>query len=640
MTAASGQAPRTGRFPTLVKYDVLEELGHGGMATVYRAHDKRLGRDVALKVIHPHLRDSLEVAHRFFVEAKAVAKLRHPNIVEVYDVSGEDEQEQYLVVELLRGLTLRKLLQTHGAIPPEVAAAIGIELLGALAHAHTEGVVHRDIKPENVIIEHRAVISMPANSREGARVPPSGAPPTSLPAPASRQSERPGDRVLVKLTDFGIAKLLDAQGMTSTGQVLGSPAHMAPEQIEGGEVDGRADVFGLGVLLYECMVGHLPFEGNNPAQVLRRVLDGQYPNAEGERATVGKAWSLILDRALARSPEDRYDDAVAFRDALSQELGRLGISSPRSELESWSDDPDGFARTHDNHMIKVLCDRALEARRRNDAMAAAGDYNRALAYAPHDPALLRIVTRMHRAEARQRALRRVAPLVFGTLAMGALAFVLSREIQSRRQREAEARVEPLPSTSAFIGPDPTGTPSASASGMAVASASAPPRVTAVPLIAKSAVPAKARTIELEVFPRHGVDLAVDGDPTPALDLSKTTTLTLDSNLHTLKFTCKLDICFPTQRIIEPGERAPARLDVRLQIKPATLLIHGDPLKEYTLADDSSVKLVAGAAANSIAMTDSGQRPTSVVEVVTNRKISVVLLAGQQKEVSFLDDKAE
>src|ERR1700733_7248282 len=188
MTAVSGQTPRTGRFPRLTKYDVLEELGHGGMATVYRAHDKRLGRDVAVKVIHPHLRDSGEVARRFAIEAQAVAKLRHPNIVEVYDVSAEGEDEQYLVVELLRGLTLRKILQVHGALPPEVAAAIGVELLGALAHAHAHGVVHRDIKPENVIIEHRIA-----------------APPFAL-EPGSvqlAQAEQPGDRVVVKLTDFG-----------------------------------------------------------------------------------------------------------------------------------------------------------------------------------------------------------------------------------------------------------------------------------------------------------------------------------------------------------------------------------------------------------------------------------------------------
>src|SRR5262249_55566705 len=145
----------------------------------------------------------------------------------------------------------------------------------------------------------------------------------------------PGERVAVKLTDFGIAKLLDAQGVTSTGQVLGSPAHMAPEQIEGGEVDGRADIFGLGVLLYECMVGHLPFLGNNPAQVLRRVLDGTYASAERERPTVGKIWSQLLDRALARKAEGRFPDAIAMRDAISGELKRLGVGSSRVEVEAW-----------------------------------------------------------------------------------------------------------------------------------------------------------------------------------------------------------------------------------------------------------------------------------------------------------------
>src|SRR5262249_8480695 len=122
MVASSGSRPS--RVPLLTKYDVLEELGHGGMATVYRAHDKRLARDVAVKVLHPHLRESSEIAHRFAAEAKAVAKLRHPNIVEVFDVSSEEDHEQYLVVELVRGPTLRKILQERGALPPEIGAAI------------------------------------------------------------------------------------------------------------------------------------------------------------------------------------------------------------------------------------------------------------------------------------------------------------------------------------------------------------------------------------------------------------------------------------------------------------------------------------------------------------------------------------
>src|SRR5690606_10544202 len=137
----------------------------------------------------------------------------------------------------------------------------------ALAHAHRHGVIHRDIKPENVLL-----------STDGAV--------TGGPSAGPR----------VKLTDFGIAKLLDAQGVTHTGQVLGSPAHMAPEQIEGGDVDARSDVFGAGVLLYECMVGSLPFDGKNPAQVLRRVLDGSFTPPERARPTVGAGWSRIVEK--------------------------------------------------------------------------------------------------------------------------------------------------------------------------------------------------------------------------------------------------------------------------------------------------------------------------------------------------------
>src|SRR5688572_729451 len=128
------------RLPELAKYELLEEIGHGGMASVFRARDRRLGREVAIKLIHRHLRDSSEVAERFVREATAVAKLRHPNIVEVYDISDPEESERYLVVELVRGITLRERLRTEGPLAPEVAAAVALEIGAGLEHAHQQGV--------------------------------------------------------------------------------------------------------------------------------------------------------------------------------------------------------------------------------------------------------------------------------------------------------------------------------------------------------------------------------------------------------------------------------------------------------------------------------------------------------------------
>ncbi len=383
-------------LPQLEKYDLIEEVGHGGMATVYRARDRRLDREVAVKLIHRHLRENREVAARFVAEARAVARLKHPNIVEVYDVSGDDEFERYLVVELVRGPSLREALTGAGFLPPELAASIVVELCAGLEQAHAADIIHRDVKPENVL--------MALESRSGRE--------------ASRPRATESPEGLVKLTDFGIAKLLDAQGVTSTGQVLGSPAHMSPEQIEGGEVTVRSDVFGLGVLLYECLVGKLPFDGNNPAQVLRRVLDGQVAPAERCRPTVGQQYARIVHTALAHEPTERYPSVEALRDALSAELAYVGMDSPRQEVGAFLRDPTGYAAGFEERIVPRLVEAARRARADRDVARAAAYFNRALAYRPGDAELLAEVTRLVRGA---RA-RRVA---VGAGALGAVLLVVS-----------------------------------------------------------------------------------------------------------------------------------------------------------------------------------------------------------------------
>jgi eukaryotic-like serine/threonine-protein kinase len=421
---------------------VLEEIGHGGMATVYRARDRRLGREVAVKIIHRHLRENREVAQRFESEARAVAKLKHPNIVEVYDVSDAHEDERFLVVELVRGSTLRRLLAENVFLPPEIAAALGIEMAEALEHAHQLGVIHRDVKPENVLV----------------------ADPHINVAPPDR------DPVDVKITDFGIAKLLDAQGVTSTGQVLGSPAHMAPEQIEGGDVTARADVFGLGVMLYEAMVGRLPFDGKNPAQVLRRVLDGQFTPADRARATIGTSYAEALSRALAHDANDRYASAAEFAAALRSELTALGIVEPRRELHAFLLDPTAYRAQHESMLITRLTERGRKAGAQGNVQLAAACYNRALAYRPDDRELIASVTRLVRRERLRKGARRGA-IAVASVAIGVTALAGAARLVPRPQADAsETLPQAAPSNLGSAAARPSATPSVTVAVSAAPSA--------------------------------------------------------------------------------------------------------------------------------------------------------------------------
>src|SRR5450432_3378863 len=184
------------------RYRLLREVGQGGMAVVYQAVDETLKREVAIKILHQHLASEPESKARLEREAQSVAKLHHENILEIFDYSGPDSASSYIVTEFLG---------KHPISSPEIAALIAWEVGGALAHAHAAGIIHRDVKPENVMIR-----------KDG----------------------------LVKLMDFGIAQILDYQRMTVTGQLLGSPAYMAPEIIEGKPLDFRTDVFSVGIMLY------------------------------------------------------------------------------------------------------------------------------------------------------------------------------------------------------------------------------------------------------------------------------------------------------------------------------------------------------------------------------------------------------
>lgn len=376
------------------KYEVLGELGHGGMAVVYRAHDPRLERDVAVKVLHPHLARDAQSRGRFAREARAAARLRHPNIVEVYEFSEEADDQSYMVTELLEGPTLRRFAELHPDPCAEVVAAIGVVLCDALAHAHKQGVIHRDVKPDNLMLQSGGVL---------------------------------------KLTDFGIAHVADNREMTATGQVLGSPAHMAPEQIEGEAVDARTDLFAAATVLYALACGRLPFDGPNAHALLRKILDGDYPDPLRVKPTVGHRFAAILKRGLEREPARRYPDAAAMRADLMAFLADVGWTLPDRELQRYFQDPDAVVASLRETLRARLPALGQDAMRRGDIGAAMGYFNRALAF---DPGNLKVVSLVRGMARRRQLARTLKGVAIVTAAAASTAAIVLAALPSMRRAPA------------------------------------------------------------------------------------------------------------------------------------------------------------------------------------------------------------
>jgi serine/threonine-protein kinase len=535
------------------------------MATVYRARDKRLGREVAVKIIHRHLRENKEVGQRFASEARAVAKVKHPGVVEVYDVSEDDAEERYLVVELIRGKTLRQLLSDEGYLPAETAAAIGIELAMALEHAHGLGVIHRDVKPENVLLR-----TVPEGRGSG------------------EHSEK-----LVKLTDFGIAKLLDAQGVTSTGQVLGSPAHMAPEQIEGGDVSARSDVFGLGVLLYECMVGKLPFDGKNPAQVLRRVLEGAFTPTERARPTIGAGLGAVVDRALAKDAKDRFASTLDVAEALRAELKLLGFDDPPSEIAAFLHDPKPYRVEFVKRVVAQLVARGRKAREERNVPAATAAFNRALAYRPDDADLISEVSSLARRERFRRGLVQAGVILTGSLiiaaGLGGVFKIVAKVRGPTNKKPAAAVVSSNKAAGPAAAPQrqPGGTPEAPASARKPKSKRA--RAPAEP--PKEVVESSATaSVVITIKGPQSATVLVDGNP---LGNWFGVAHDLPVGEHTFEFRppnteCCVGPAYKTVQIKPPSENGkPQVVQGVIHWKPAVLEFRGAPLATASCGEVAS-----------------------------------------------------
>ncbi|HEX6456441.1 MAG TPA: protein kinase [Solirubrobacterales bacterium] len=273
------------------RYKLEAKLGSGGMSTVYLARDTTLDRSVAVKVMHREMSEQADQLERFRQEARAVAKLSHPNVVAVID-AGEDGGHPYIVFEYVEGETLKQRINRVGALDAQEALAYAIEIARGLTVAHGRNMVHRDIKPQNVLIDS-----------EGR----------------------------AKLTDFGISRQLEQDGMTATGRVLGTTDYVAPEQAMGHPVDQRSDVYSLGVVLYEMLVGQVPFSADSQVGVAMKHVNEELPDVQQRRPELSAAAAMVVERATAKDPADRYQEVGEMIDdlatALEVEAARAGAAT-------------------------------------------------------------------------------------------------------------------------------------------------------------------------------------------------------------------------------------------------------------------------------------------------------------------------
>ncbi len=288
------------------RYLIGQQLGSGGVATVYRAYDQVQGRTVALKLLLPGADDKAYT--RFRNEAMTAGSLRHPHIVRILQIGTAPQGEvAYIAMELVEGESLADLLRQRGRLRPEESANLLEPIARALAVAHRHGVVHRDVKPGNILLR-----------------------PVSPGAPNSVQLEALEHPVVPLLTDFGIARALDAPELTNMGRTVGTPAYMAPEQCAGSrEIDGRADIYALGAVLYRCVAGRLPFTGTT-TQILHAHVYEPLTIDESTYRQLSPLMVEVFQRTLAKRPEDRYATADELADALALAAGR----TPRRRDES------------------------------------------------------------------------------------------------------------------------------------------------------------------------------------------------------------------------------------------------------------------------------------------------------------------
>lgn len=333
------------------------------MSVVWRARREGETADCAIKLLSEPLADDPSARARFEREAQAVARLSHPGIVQILEYCGPEAGPSYIVTERIDGPTLKAWVEAHGAPPyPELAAAIVERLADALAHAHEAGVIHRDIKPDNIMITAGGAL---------------------------------------KLLDFGIASLqAELPRLTQTGTMLGSPAHMSPEAIDGAEIDARSDVFSLGTLLYWLCTGELPFSAPNPSALFHRILEGQYEPPQLLQPRLGNGLARVIERALSPAPAERYASMRELQSALRTQIERLGLLG--EALPRYLLDPEGFLPAWREALLTRLLREARRAIRGGHTARATDRINRVLAIDPENPEGLALLEELQRPPSKRR----------------------------------------------------------------------------------------------------------------------------------------------------------------------------------------------------------------------------------------------
>jgi serine/threonine protein kinase len=337
----------------LGRYKIQKELGRGGMSVVHLALDPHLQRQVAIKVMHPHLAARNDSRKRFLQEATAIARLEHPHVLNVFDYASEEQGAAYIVSEFIDGYTLKEWVDQYGVLHCEVAALLALPIFEALSHAHLHGIIHRDVKPENIMIRKKDAFPI--------------------------------------LMDFGIAHMVDAETLTVTGAVIGSPAHMAPEVVNGDPLTHSVDIFSMGTVLYWMICNALPFVAPNPAALFRRILEARFDPIQERKPKACCDLAELTERCMQKDTTDRPLTTAIIAETLRKILQQAGLIEIEKELQALAQDPISYQEHLPQRMHVYYVDYAQKALEKGDLTIAIAKLQRAVTLSPYDKKTLSLL---------------------------------------------------------------------------------------------------------------------------------------------------------------------------------------------------------------------------------------------------------